>query len=433
MTRDHALNALPPGWQRVALRRLTVIPVTNGVGEAASELDDDAVRYIRTTDIQDVFGLDETKRAGLPPERASAAMLLKGDLLMTAAGATVGKSHLFSSDEPACYAGYLVRVRTRRDKAEPRFLAWWTLSTDYSDQVASGAVKSTIENFSASKYRGLGVPLPPLERQRAITDFLDRETAQIDAMIEAQRGLVASLEERKAAISTEIIWGANSGDGRRQVIDPAPPVPSHWQVLRNKWLYRESEELSETGEEDLLTVSHITGITLRSDKTVTMTEAESTEGYRIVHARDLVINTLWGWMGALGVSALNGIVSPAYGVYRPTRSGMDPAFMHHLYRSAPYVCEIQRRSTGIWSSRLRIYPKVFLDMLTVLPPMDEQREIGARLADAIEQMDRTIEAANSAIALMQERRSALVSAAVTGRIDPHTGEEPMAEKVLESV
>src|SRR3972149_10918325 len=77
-------------------------------------------------------------------------------------------------------------------------------------------------------------------------------------------------------------------------------VPADWNVVRNKEIFKERDSLSVTGEETLLTVSHITGVTPRSEKNVNMFLAESNEGYKICHKGDLVINTMWAWMGALG-------------------------------------------------------------------------------------------------------------------------------------
>src|SRR5262245_50968551 len=93
-------------------------------------------------------------------------------------------------------------------------------------------------------------------------------------------------------------------------------VPDHWEVLRNKAILHEVDDRSETGDEELLTVSHLTGVTRRSEKTVNMTMAETLVGYKICRRFDLAINTMWGWMGALGVSGCDGIVSPSYNVYR---------------------------------------------------------------------------------------------------------------------
>lgn len=122
-------------------------------------------------------------------------------------------------------------------------------------------------------------------------------------------------------------------------------VPAHWGLLRAKRLFREVDERSATGKEELLSVSHITGVTPRRLKTVTMFMAESNVGHKVCRPGDLVINTLWAWMGALGVTRHTGIVSPAYGVYRPlAEAGMLPAYADYLLRTSLYAAEHQRRS-----------------------------------------------------------------------------------------
>ena len=98
-------------------------------------------------------------------------------------------------------------------------------------------------------------------------------------------------------------------------------VPEHWLLLRAKCLFREIDERSTTGKEELLSVSHLTGITPRSQKSVTMFLAKSNIGHKICRPGDAVINTMWAWMGALGIARHTGIVSPAYGVYRPLDGG----------------------------------------------------------------------------------------------------------------
>jgi type I restriction enzyme, S subunit len=194
-------------------------------------------------------------------------------------------------------------------------------------------------------------------------------------------------------------------------------VPAHWSLLRAKCLFREVDERSKTGKEELLSVSHLTGVTPRRLKTVTMFMAESNVGHKVCHPGDLVINTLWAWMAALGVTRHTGIVSPAYGVYRPIGGGMLPAFADHLLRTPRYAAEYQRRSTGVNSSRLRLYPEQFLRTAVLVPPLDEQALIVRFLDWATGRLERAIQAKRKVIALLTEQKQAIIYRAVTRGLD----------------
>ena len=113
-------------------------------------------------------------------------------------------------------------------------------------------------------------------------------------------------------------------------------VPEHWEVKPSKWYYREVDERSSTGSEELLSVSHITGVTPRSEKIITMFMAESYVGHKLCREGDLVINTMWAWMAALGVARQIGIVSPSYTVYRAIqKEAFLPQFIDLLLRIKP--------------------------------------------------------------------------------------------------
>lgn len=281
---------------------------------------------------------------------------------------------------------------------------------------------TTVKHLSASQILHATVSWPGIEGAAVIVDFLDRETAKIDALIAKQERLVAALRDRMTAEASSLVWrGLSKHELAPSGIDPAGDSPTHWRRLRNKDVLFERVQLSRAGDEELLTVSHLTGIRRRADSNVNMFEAESTEGYKQVEAGDLVINTLWAWMGALGVSELDGIVSPAYGVYAVrTGAGVEPAYLHHLMRSPAYVTEMTRHSKGVWTSRLRLYPASFLGLNLVVPPRGEQLAIVAYLNERQAKAQILIAKATELIALMQERRAALITAAVTGKLDVTT-------------
>ena len=262
------------------------------------------------------------------------------------------------------------------------------------------------------------IRVPSLPQQRAIADYLDRETARLDALVAAKERVLALLaEKRRALISRAVTRGLDSSVPLRDSGIPwLGKIPVHWDTERARWLFEERDQRSDSGEEELLTVSHLTGVTRRSEMDVNMFEAETTKGYKICLSGDLVINTLWAWMGAMGVSPLDGIVSPAYNVYEPGVR-FNPRYVDALVRLPVYSQEVTRYSKGVWSSRLRLYPEGFFAVSLPVPPLGEQRQIIAHIANETGRLDELCTATERTTALLKERRAALIAAAVTGRID----------------
>jgi type I restriction enzyme S subunit len=202
-------------------------------------------------------------------------------------------------------------------------------------------------------------------------------------------------------------------------------IPAHWPEKRAKYYFKEIDERSRTGDEEMLSVSHITGVTPRSQKNVTMFKAESNVGQKRCQPGDLIINTMWAWMSALGVSNHAGIVSPAYGVYRPrSNQDYDDYYLDSLVRIEGYRSEYICRSTGIRSSRLRLYPDKFLSMPVVCPPQEEQQAI-ARFLKAQDCLFRKfIRNKRRLIELLKEQKQNIINQAVTRGCDPNVKFKP---------
>jgi type I restriction enzyme S subunit len=147
-----------------------------------------------------------------------------------------------------------------------------------------------------------------------------------------------------------------------------------------------------------------------------MFEAESTVGYKLVEPGDLVINTMWAWMGAAGVAREHGLVSPAYAVYRLDSRVVLPEFMDLVVRSPEYVQEMTRFSRGVTSSRLRLYPDEFLGLRTTVPPIEAQRKIIDDLARTSEAVSRIVALLERQILLTNERRETLLVSQVSTRM-----------------
>lgn len=197
-----------------------------------------------------------------------------------------------------------------------------------------------------------------------------------------------------------------------------PLVPEHWNEQRAKTFFHEVDKRSKTGKEELLSVSHLTGVTPRSQKNVTMFKAASYVGSKLCQPGDIVINTLWAWMAALGVSKHTGIVSPAYGVYRPRHADeFNAVYLDYLLRTRVYVAEYIGRSTGIRASRLRLYPNQFLDISLLQPPRPEQDKIVAYLRAQDARIARFIKAKRELVELLTEQKLRIIDQAVTRGLD----------------
>ena len=198
-------------------------------------------------------------------------------------------------------------------------------------------------------------------------------------------------------------------------------IPKYWNVRKLKYLLKEVNHRSEDGKENLLSVSQYTGVTLRSNKLSEgdlLTNAESLEGYKIVKVNDLVSNIMLAWNGSLGFSNYDGIVSPAYAVYR-LNAGLDQQFFHYLLRTDLYKAEYKRQSTGVIESRLRLYTDSFYDIFGLLPSAVEQTLIANFLDQKTAQIDAAIAIKEQQIELLKERKQIIIQQAVTQGLDPN--------------
>jgi type I restriction enzyme S subunit len=316
--------------------------------------------------------------------------------------------------------GYqLALVRPNPDLIDGNFLFRSFSSRGINDQFRVAANGITRYGLGQHWLRSGLFCIPSVDEQRAIAAFLDREIERIDALIAKKERQVELLQEKRTAlISHAVAKGLDpNAPMKDSSVEWLGEIPAHWSVVRCKAVFSEVDERSEFGTEELLSVSHITGVTPRSEKNVTMFMAETLEDYKKCRTGDLVINTMWAWMGALGTASQHGVVSPSYNVYRFRRAGPNARYYDRLFRTGRFVAEINRFSQGVWKSRLGLYPEEFLQIRIPYPPDLEQAAIALFLDREAARIDELVSKVQGSIETLREYRTALVSAAVTGKID----------------
>jgi type I restriction enzyme S subunit len=300
-----------------------------------------------------------------------------------------------------------------------RFLYFITASPPFrrlgeASMTGAAGQKRVPESF----VRDFRIPVPPLPQQRAIADYLDRETARLDALVAAKDWVLGLLAEKRRALITRVVT---------QGLDPHAPlrhsgthwlgeIPANWEMRRAAGLFRERDE---RGEPDLplLEVSINAGVVLRefSDEKIESTAADFNT-YKVARRGDIVFNKMRMWQGAVGIAPQDGLVSPDYVVAAPTGK-LSPQYAGLLFRIGAFSAECARRSHGIVWDRLRLYWEGFREIDLPLPSPDEQVDIVTHLAEDTAKLDALLFSTERSITLLNERRGALIAAAVTGQID----------------
>jgi len=308
-------------------------------------------------------------------------------------------------------------VRPLREFFDARFCKYALREERFLWEVESRSTGVSYPAINASDLADIRVGFPALRAQRLIADYLDRETARIDALVAEKERMLALLEEKRAAlISRAVTRGLNPDVPLKPSgLDWLGEVPKHWQIRRCATLFQEVDERN-SPDLPLLNVSLNTGVTLRvfSDDRIESVAADFST-YKVARKGDLVFNKMRFWQGAGGIAPEDGLTSPDYIVARISVA-LDERYTELLIRLPLFSNEVRRYSYGMVDDRLRLYWMEFKNLRIPVPPLLEQKEIVRALDLEVEELLALSKALEQSIALAKERRSALITAAVTGQI-----------------
>lgn len=420
------LGEVPEHWTVLSLGRITYEKCDGpfGSGLKSNHYVEAGVRVIRLQNIRR-DGFDGSDQAFIDEAYFNAELtrhdVRAGDVLIAGLGDdrnSVGRACVAPCDiEPAMVKADCFRFRLEPDHALPAFVALQlTAGSDFDAGVMStGSTRSRIP-LSVMASRRLA--LPPREEQASIMAFLDAESVKVDALVAEQRRLIELLKEkRQAVISHAVTKGLNpDAPMKPSGVEWLGDVPAHWVSTRLRSLFRQEKRQGYDSEE-VLSVYRDFGVIAKDSRDDNLNKTpEDLSKYQLVNPRDLVVNKMKAWQGSLGISALRGITSPDYAVFAP-RGVTSSDFIHLLLRSQRMVTVYRGISNGIRPAQWRLEPDVFLSLRLFVPARDEQESIAQFAMSQVARFEGLVAEAERAIALLQERRTALISAAVTGKID----------------
>jgi len=275
--------------------------------------------------------------------------------------------------------------------------------------------------------KAICLAVPPLAEQTAIAAFLDRETAKIDALVTEQERLIALLKEkRQAVISHAVTKGLNpNAIMKNSGIPWLGEIPAHWDATALKRLCNKITDgahispETEGGTRAFVSTKDVSedGINFEG----CLLTSESSYEYLVrTGCQPVEGDVLFSKDGTIGRTvvvreARDFVVASSLIIIRPCPSELDADFLDYLCQSSVVTAQVESFVKGAGLPRLSI--QNLLRVIGVFPPISEQRLIAEWLSELLGEFKLLMGEAQFAITLLQERRAALISAAVTGKID----------------
>jgi type I restriction enzyme S subunit len=312
-------------------------------------------------------------------------------------------------------------VRPGPDSFDAQYCKYALREPEFLAEVECRSVGVSYPAINASDLASIPVHIHEVNQQRAIANYLDRETARLDALVAAKERVLGLLAEKRRALITRAV--TRGLDPRAPLRDSGIPwlgeIPAHWELKRAKWLFWERDQRSTTGEEVLLSLRMERGLVPHNDVSVKQTQPDELVGYKKVSTGEIVVNRMRAASGLVAIAPQDGLVSPDYAVFRVSRAA-NAEYYTHLFKTELMQAVFRSESTGLGtgsSGFLRLYSESFLSLWLPYPPPLEQSAILAHIEDELTKVDAVDSATERTVTLLKERRAALIAAAVTGQID----------------
>lgn len=346
-----------------------------------------------------------------------------GSLAVAMYGATTGRLGILgvpaTTNQACCVVSDPVSLRIR-------FLFHWLVAfrKQIVEQFSTGGGQP---NINQDIIRALRVPAPSLADQAMIVTFLDRETAKIDALVAEQERLITLLKEkRQAVISHAVTKGLDPNVRMKDSgVEWIGEVPEHWEVgsLKRHWQVTDCKHVTAEFVEEGFPLASIREVQSRylnldqSKKTTSEYYGILIEGGRKPQSGDLVFsrNATVGEVSQVADWHPPFAMGQDVCLLRKSDPGQNSDFLQLILKSDFVMTQVDLLMVG--STFKRINVDDIRNIIVLFPPADEQRSIANFILENVTSLDGLIAEGHCAIGLLTERRSALISAAVTGKVD----------------
>lgn len=415
------LDAIPSHWHEEKLKHISTC---NDEVLSEDTPDELIIHYVEISDVDSVSGINNHTDYTFAnaPSRAR-RITRKNDVIISTVRTYLKAIATVKEDDLIVSTGFAV---IRPTKVNQKYLAYSLLNDDFLGEVISKSVGVSYPAINATDLIEIKIPVPPREEQETIAAYLDRKVGQIDATIAENEQMLEDLKNYRSAIISEAV--TKGLDKNVEMKDSGIVwmglIPKHWVIKRLKFVSvnidgtHYSPETKETGK-PYVTATDIRGkgIDYAFTKKISLTDYDKLveQGCKI-ELNDVLLVKDGATTGRVGLMTDNEecVALSSVAMLRP-KDEIHPLFL--MYSMMSNSMQIQITNSMAGSAMPRITLTKLNEFVVCVPPPNEQKEISVFVDNKVEQIDKTLLELESQIHDLKSYKSALITEAVTGKID----------------
>ena len=436
------LGEIPSHWLCISLKNIepynSQMVQTGPFGAQlhASDYVDEGVPLILIKNVRNL-AIDDSDIPKISVEDAKRLSIYRvevGDIVFSRVGSIGRIAKITEKERGWLISGQMLRLRLGSNSLNPEYSVYALSSKIVEDYVTYYSVGATRDSINTEILMNLKIPLPSLEEQKRIAAFLDKETTKIDTLIDKQEQLITLLQEKRQAIILHAVTkGLNPNVKMKDSgIAWLGKIPTHWLCVSLKNIEPYNSQMVQTGPfgaqlhasdyvdegVPLILIKNVRNLSIDDSDIpkISTEDAERLSNYR-VEIGDIVFSRVGsiGRIAKITEKERGWLISGQMLRLRLGSNSLNPAYS--VYALSSKIVEDYVAYYSVGSTRDSINTEILMNLKIPLPPVKEQKQIAAFLDKETKKIDTLIEKCETAIELLKERRTALISAAVTGKID----------------
>jgi type I restriction enzyme S subunit len=420
------IGGIPVDWTKTRIN--TICSFQKGFGLAKGDLSDDGSNpcilygelYTAYKGFNEILKVNSKTDADIGYSSEGDEILIPGSTTTT--GIDLANAN-YLPHKGVLLGGDIIILKPRKEYNK-RFVSYFITNVNQREFIRfSKGV--TIYHIYASSIKDMPIFLPDLEDQNHIANFLDHETAKIDTLIEKQQQLIKLLKEkRQAVISHAVTKGLNPNAPMRDSgVEWLGEVPEHWQVTRAKYVskifvpQRNKPEFNDDYGVAWATMEDMKGKYIEDTKHRVDTASAKIAGSKTLKAGSVIASCV-GNFGVASINKIDVIINQQLQAFIP--NGVKAEYLRETVAISKNYFEL----IGTAATLVYVNQQGFENLPVLVPTTDEQEKICGQIETECYKFDKLISLSEEAIGLIQDRRTALISAAVTGKIDVRSWQAP---------